>query len=57
MENLRVKILTDINQYSAGQVMCHGEIWRAKSDYGTIKAGESGRVKKIDDMTLIIGRF
>ncbi|MBQ7733849.1 MAG: nodulation protein NfeD [Synergistaceae bacterium] len=49
MLGLEVKIISE------NQVMCHGEIWRAKfeSEFAT---GESGIVKGIDGMTLIVGK-
>ena len=54
MLGLEVEIISDINENSFGQVMCHGEIWRAKSEFGNISAGSSGIVKAVDGMTLII---
>ena len=54
MLGLEVEIISDINENSFGQVMCHGEIWRAKSEFGNISAGSLGIVKAIDGMTLII---
>ena len=55
MLGLEVEVLSDLNENSFGQVSCHGEIWRAKSEAGVIYAGASGTVKAIDGMTLIIG--
>ena len=49
MLGLEVKII------SGSQVMCHGEIWQAKFE-SEIAPGESGIVKGIDGMTLIVGK-
>ena len=54
MIGLTVEIISDLSENSFGQVSCHGEIWRAKSETGVIFAGSSGVVKAIDGMTLII---
>ncbi len=54
MLGLEVEILSDLSENSFGQVSCHGEIWRAKSESGNIAAGASGVVKAIDGMTLTI---
>ena len=54
MLGLEVKVLSEITPLESGQVMCHGEIWRARSEAGTISEGASGKVKAIDGMTLII---
>ena len=54
MLGLNVEIISDLNENSFGQVSCHGEIWRAKSETGVIFAGSSGIVKAVDGMTLII---
>ena len=55
MLGLEVEIISDLSENEFGQVMCHGEIWRAKSEAGKILKGSSGVVKKLDGMTLIIG--
>lgn len=54
MIGLDVNIISDLNENEIGQVICHGEIWRAKSENGYISAGKNGTVKSIDGMTLII---
>ena len=54
MLGLRVEIISDLSETEIGQVLCHGEIWRAKSSEGEIKAGNFGTVKAIDGMTLTI---
>ena len=54
MLGLRVEIISDLSETETGQVLCHGEIWRAKSSEGEIKAGNFGTVKAIDGMTLTI---
>ncbi len=54
MLGLKVEIISDLSETEFGQVMCHGEIWRAKSSEGEIKAGNFGVVKAIDGMTLTI---
>ena len=56
MLGLEVKIISDLSENSLGQVSCHGEIWRAKSESGVIFAGSPGIVKAVDGMTLIIIR-
>ncbi len=54
MLGLEVNIISDISESKTGQVMCHGEIWQARTESGVINSGESGIVKKLDGMTLII---
>ena len=54
MLGLEVEIISDLDENSFGQVSCHGEIWRAKSESGIIREGASGTVRAIDGMTLII---
>ncbi|MBQ6736896.1 MAG: nodulation protein NfeD [Synergistaceae bacterium] len=54
MIGLEVEILSDLSENEFGQVKCHGEIWKAKSESGIIKSGSTGVVKKLDGMTLII---
>ena len=54
MIGLEVKIISDISDSKTGQVICHGEIWQAMTESGEMNSGESGVVKKIDGMTLII---
>ena len=44
MLGLEVEILSDLSENSFGQVSCHGEIWRAKSESGNISAGSLGVV-------------
>ena len=56
MVGLTVKAVSELTPSEAGQVMCHGEIWRAKSFTGIIAEGESGIVKSLDGMTLIVSR-
>ena len=56
MVGLTVKAVSELTPSEAGQVMCHGEIWRAKSFSGIIPEGESGIVKSLDGMTLIVSR-
>ena len=57
MLGLEVEIISDLSENSFGQVSCHGEIWRAKSESGVIFAGASGVVKAIDGMTLIVSQL
>ena len=56
MIGLEVEVITSLIEGEPGQVMCHGEIWKAKTepDAGNILRGSIGRVKAIDGMTLII---
>ena len=54
MLGLEVNIISDISESKTGQVMCHGEIWQARTESGVMNSGESGIVKKLDGMTLII---
>ena len=49
MIGLTVEVIAD------GQVKCHGEIWRAKSDE-PMTIGDRGVVTAVDGMTLIITR-
>lgn len=56
MLGLEVKVISELSTSENGQVMCHGEIWRAKSDAEIISAGASGIVKAVDGMTLIISQ-
>ena len=54
MLGLEVKVLSELSAEVSGQVMCHGEIWRAKSESVSASAGTLGIVKALDGMTLII---
>ena len=54
MKGLEVKIISDLNENQLGQVMCHGELWNAISESGILKAGQSGIVKSMNGMTLIV---
>ena len=54
MIGLTAEVVSDIGADIIGQVKCHGELWRAKSDGQEIPAGSSGVVKAVDGMTLII---
>ena len=62
VKGLRRKVATgqqgmiglEVQAINAGQVMCHGEIWNARAEDGVLKAGESGTVKAMDGMTLIV---
>ena len=54
MIGLKVKAVSEVNTSDFGQVMCHGELWRAKTESGLISEGASGTVKALDGMTLII---
>lgn len=56
MLGLNVEVISEVSESVAGQVMCHGEIWRAKSEEGVIEAGSKGVVKAVDGMTLVITR-
>lgn len=56
MLGLSVEALNDVGYDIVGQVMCHGEIWRAISDGDIIPAGSHATVKAVDGMTLIITR-
>lgn len=57
MIGLEVEIISDLTPDSFGQVMCHGEIWRAKSiDGKIILKGASGKVQGLEGMTLLIQR-
>ena len=53
MIGLTAEVISDIGE-GFGQVKCHGEIWRAKSDGQEIPAGHEGVVRAVDGMTLII---
>jgi len=57
MLGLKVEIISDLSENSFGQVSCHGEIWRAKSEAGVIFAGSSGIVKAINGMTLTVSQL
>lgn len=54
MIGLTVKAVSNINTSDFGQVLCHGEIWKAKTDTGILSEGSSGIVKAVDGITLII---
>ena len=54
MIGLTAEVISDIGADVIGQVKCHGEIWRAKSDGAEIPAGSSGVVKAVDGMILIL---
>lgn len=54
MIGLNVEIISDLSEKNFGQVSCHGEIWRARTESGNLAAGSSGTVKAVDGMTLII---
>lgn len=54
MIGLTVEIISDVSGDFTGQVKCHGEIWRAKSDGDIITAGTHAKVISVDGMTLII---
>ena len=54
MIGLDVEIISDISENKIGQVVCHGEIWNAKSIDGIISKHNHGIVKAINGMTLII---
>ena len=54
MLGLEVKALSELRADEFGQVMCHGEIWRAKTASGIISEGAAGIVNAVDGMTLII---
>ena len=54
MIGLTVEIISDVSANVTGQVKCHGEIWRAKSDGEEISSGHKGVVKAVNGMTLII---
>ena len=55
MIGLEVEVITSLIEGEPGQVMCHGEIWKAKSESGdNILRGSIRTVKAIDGMTLII---
>ena len=56
MLGLEAEIISDLNENSFGQVLCRGEIWKAKSESGNIPAGSLGFVKNVDGMTLIISQ-
>ena len=58
MIGLEVEIISDLTPDSFGQVMCHGEIWKAKSlDGKIILKGASGKVQGLEGMTLLIQRI
>ncbi len=54
MIGLEVEVISDLYEDECGQVSCHGEIWRAKSESEIIPAGSVGIVKSIDGMTLTV---
>lgn len=54
MLGLKVKAVSEVNAVDFGQVMCHGEIWRARTEAGKLQLGALGTVKAVDGMTLII---
>ena len=63
VKGLRRKVTTgqqgmiglEVQAINSGQVMCHGEIWTARAEVGELAAGQSGTVKAMDGMTLIVG--
>ena len=54
MLGLKVEVIADVEAFSPGQVMCHGEIWNARTESGRLLKGASGTVKAVDGMTLIV---
>lgn len=56
MLGLKVDVIADVEAESAGQVMCHGEIWRARTESGRILKGSTGIVRGMEGMTLIVSR-
>ena len=54
MIGLNVEVISDVSESVPGQVSCHGEIWRAKSESGTMTAGQNGVVVSVDGMTLTV---
>ena len=54
MKGLNVEVIEGFDDSHSGQVMCHGEIWRAKSEGISFVKGQKGIVKAVDGMTLII---
>ena len=56
MIGLEAVAVSDFDAEGTGQVMCHGEIWRAKSEGSTFLKGDAGTVKETDGMTLIVVR-
>ncbi len=54
MKGLNVEVIEGFDDSHFGQVMCHGEIWRAKSEGDSFSKGQRGIVKSVEGMTLII---
>ncbi len=54
MKGLDVEVIEGFDDSEYGQVMCHGEIWRAKSEGNSFVKGQKGIVKSVDGMTLIV---
>ena len=54
MKGLTVEVIEGFDDSHFGQVMCHGEIWRAKSEGISFVKGQKGIVKSVEGMTLII---
>lgn len=54
MKGLDVEVIEGFDDSEYGQVMCHGEIWRAKSEGDSFVKGQKGIVKSVDGMTLIV---
>ena len=57
MKGLSVEVIESFDDSNFGQVMCHGEIWRAKSaktEGISFVKGQKGIVKAVEGMTLII---
>ncbi|MBQ3449251.1 MAG: nodulation protein NfeD [Synergistaceae bacterium] len=57
MKGLTVEVIEGFDDSNFGQVMCHGEIWRAKSEKSegiSFTKGQKGIVKAVEGMTLII---
>ena len=55
MKGLSVEVIEGFDDSHFGQVMCHGEIWRAKSEGVSFIKGQKGIVKSVEGMTLIVG--
>ena len=54
MKGLNVEVIEGFDDSKFGQVMCHGEIWRARSEGNVFTKGQTGIVNSVDGMTLIV---
>ncbi|MCR5346310.1 MAG: nodulation protein NfeD [Fretibacterium sp.] len=55
MVGLEVEAVSDVRaEPEGGQVRCHGELWKARTQEGLLPAGSGGIVTAVDGLTLIV---